>query len=437
MPLRTRACLTCRKRRIKCDATLPHCLMCKRTGKSCPGPLDGPLIVDMTANAKAGMKKRRQTDIDHAIAMHDSRGHHLDINPLVSTATTIAFFEKFLSLFTTNGENRDIGNQLTWLDRLPRLTASKSDPALVLALEATATAYGAIMSASGALTRQAHISYGTALRAHQAVLQKRGSSGDITIHMVSTSVCLSLFEAMQATTADAYRAHIYGAARLLEITGPGECGHGVLCQLFYHVRTQMLFIQLATNSCNVPLSAKKILYDTLLYKDPPMIQKLMCHITALLDLRAGCHGRPESLVEDLAFLKSGVDQLWLEYSAHKPDNRTDDMETFNDAFTALTVAYFSAARIISWVIMLDVANTAAWSRQSQVILNVASFVDVTRNAFAFMRMATPLLLVALHAQSREHRESVMSIFELWAKRSMKGISVLALDAVRRAEQKSS
>jgi hypothetical protein len=182
------------------------------------------------------------------------------------TATTTSFFENFLGFFTTDGEGKDIRNRLTWLQRIPQLVSSRSDRALVLALEATATAYGGIMSSNTNLTHKAHELYGTALRAHQAVLQQRGSSNDIAVHLVSTSVMLSFFEAMQATTADAYRAHIYGAARLFEVTGPGECGFGVLCQLFYHVRTQMLFVKIATCSYLVPLSAKKILRDTLLYE---------------------------------------------------------------------------------------------------------------------------------------------------------------------------
>lgn len=156
MPLRTRVCSTCRKKRIKCDGTLAQCLMCKRTGKSCPGPLEGPLIVDMTANAKNGMKRGRKKYSTSMLCAHSIQAHHLDIDPLVSTATTIAFYESFLNHFTSEGESKDIRNQLTWLQRLPDLVTDRSDKALVLALEATATAHGAIMSSNIAMTRQTH-----------------------------------------------------------------------------------------------------------------------------------------------------------------------------------------------------------------------------------------------------------------------------------------
>lgn len=120
--------------------------------KICPGPLEGPLIVDMTANAKNGMKRGRKTHSTPMLCANSIQAHHLDIDPLVSTATTIAFSESFLNHFTSEGESKDIRNQLTWLQRLPDLGTDKSDKALVLALEATATAYGAIMSSNTAMT---------------------------------------------------------------------------------------------------------------------------------------------------------------------------------------------------------------------------------------------------------------------------------------------
>ncbi|KAF2625795.1 hypothetical protein BU25DRAFT_306639, partial [Macroventuria anomochaeta] len=355
----------------------------------------------------------------------------------VKAVITKAFYENFLTHFTAEGEGKDIQNQLTWLQRLPTLAVDKSDNALVLALEATATAYGAIMISNAALTWHARDLYGTALRVHHNVLQKSGSTFDITIHMVSTSVLLSFFEAMQATTADAYRAHIYGAAKLLEITGPGQCAHGVLCQLFYHVRTQILFVQLASDQHSVPFPAKKILYDTLLYKDPPLIQRLMCCIAALRELHAQTYDKEHLDQETYGCLNLEVNQLWDEFSRQKPtknpnwQDTTAEIVLFNDAFTALTAAYFSSAHILLAILRPDTTDFPDLLHHSRMILDVAAFLDITHNAIAYMRMATPLLLVALHAQSFGHRNSVVGIFEIWSRESMRGISALALDAVHR------
>jgi hypothetical protein len=58
----------------------------------------------------------------------------------------------------------------------------------------------------------------------------------------------------------------------------------------------------------------------------------------------------------------------------------------------------------------------------------------TQDAIAFMRMAMPLLLVALHSQQQVFRTGATSRFAVWSGRSMRGISALALDAICRKEQ---
>lgn len=239
---------------------------------------------------------------------------------------------------------------------------------------------------------------------------------------------------MQATTTDAYQAHIYGAARLLESTGPGECAHGVLCQLFYHVRTQMLFIGVATDGYNVPVSVKKILYNTLLYKDLPMIQKLMGYITALQDLQACNDGAHKVFAKKYKWLKIHVDQLWVEYSAQNIVSQDTEAGSFLDAFTALAVAYFKASYLLFAIRSFCSRDTIALSLCSEAILDAADFLETTQNAIAYMRMATPLLLVTLHAPCRRHRAGAIGVFEFWSSKSMRGISVLALDAIHRQEE---
>lgn len=79
--------------------------------------------------------------------------------------------------------------------------------------------------------------YGTDLRIHQSLLQRSRDKNVITVNMVLTSVVFSFYKGMQATTAEGYCVHIYGAAKMLEVTGPRQCVMGVLCQLFYYART--------------------------------------------------------------------------------------------------------------------------------------------------------------------------------------------------------
>lgn len=437
MPARTRACSTCRTMRIRCDCTLPHCRMCSRLGKICPGPLQGPLIVDMTAKAKHGTKKRRSINKQRTLAqLQSDTVQYMQVNCVSQTpiqALVIqAFYANFLAQFAV-GERQDIQNELTWLQRLPGLATDRSNQALVLALEATATVYGAIMSSQNALDKHARELYGTALHVHHGLLQKSRSKDNITIHMVSTSVLLSFFEAMQATTADGYCVHIYGAARLLDITGPGECGQGVLCQLFYHVRTQMLFVQLATDYRSAPISAKRILYKTLQYQHPPLIQRLMCCIAALAELGSVMYPA------DIALLTNQVDQLWNEYSkSNTLCMYSLPMESvqFDNPFMAITMTFFSAAYILLAEHGPGSTDQIDAVHHFQLILDAAMYIDTDNNAIAFMRMSTPLLLVALHGCHHGLRTGAITRYQVWSTKCMSGISALALNAVRRKEQRA-
>jgi hypothetical protein len=387
--------------------------------------------VDMTAHAKYGMKKRRMPSY-----VHPSKTQHMRIDCIqqapVQAVVVKAFYANFMTHFTLRGEGQDIGNELTWLQRLSDLATGDSNGALVLALEATATAYGAIMSSQAALSKRARDLYGTALHLHHDLLQHHGSKKNITIHMVSTSVLLSFFEAMQATTADAYCAHIYGAAKLLELTGPGECGRGVLCQLYYHVRTQMLFIELAFSHHNAPrISDKKILYATLLYERLPLFHKLMCCITAL--------GESSDVTYEMkcASVKAQVEQLWSEFVDNHhfiSQDPSTQFGLFPDAFTALTVAFFTSVHILLAVCGCGVMDVESSGQYCQLILRAATYLDTDHNAIAFMRMAMPLLLVALHSQQQVFRSGATGRFAVWSGRSMRGISALALDAIFRKEQ---
>jgi hypothetical protein len=208
----------------------------------------------------------------------------------------------------------------------------------------------------------------------------------------------------------------------------------------------MLFVQLASGKQNTPISGKKILYDTLLYKDLPLIQKLMCCIAALGDLCDQTREGREHSLDATEALRLRVDQLWDEYSkktntSSKPypchDRATKSM-WFNDDHTTLTFVYFSSAYLLLSVIApLAPPLISGKTDFCQTILDAATFLDVRRNAFAYMRMATPLLLIAIHSRNEEHRKGSTDIFGFWSRGSMRGVSALALDAVRRIKERRS
>lgn len=243
MPPRTKACALCRRKRIKCDATLPSCNMCVRNGKVCPGPVDGPLIIDMTsqtvkrtnAGKKARPARKDTGKTSKAIVTKPVLSVASIAQPSTVNALQEAFFAKFVVYFASD---KDLQNKMTWLHVLPSWTADGSNPALTLAVRATSLAHTAATYHDLPLLQEACTMYGKALQSHQVVLAS--NQNKITPRMVSTSIMLSMFEAMLSTNGDAYREHIYGAAKMFDIAIPLDCSDGVMCQLFFHIRTQMV-----------------------------------------------------------------------------------------------------------------------------------------------------------------------------------------------------
>ncbi|KAF2715456.1 hypothetical protein K504DRAFT_457620 [Pleomassaria siparia CBS 279.74] len=429
MPPRTKSCAICRKKRMKCDATPPQCLMCIRTGRECPGIPEGPLFVDMTAKAGVGMKRRSKNNpvIQEPARVNQTPQDYIIDNLLLPQMYQIshramvieAFYAKFLAYFTSDGERYDLQNKKTWLHQLPQLAMDGSYTALTLAVQATASAYCGVETGNMSVVRDAWNTYGKALSMHARII--RSNPKVVTVHMISTSVMLSLLEAMSSTTSDAYREHISGAAKMLEATGPGECSQGVLCQLFFHIRTQMAFVYLTTRkSQRIPV--KKILIETLAYERLPTFQRLMSHIGMLAEIYVDktSPGSKEQLIDLAVYsgVKADIDALYLEYkeqaesrgevlSWKTSDGRTD----YRDSFTALSLAYFSAARILLTILAPRLAATFPnFTDHYASILSCAYYLKAHRIGCAYMRMAMPLYLVAVHSPEAEQRMSAIGNF---------------------------
>lgn len=141
-----------------------------------------------------------------------------------------------------------------------------------------------------------------------------------------------------------------------------------------------------------------------------------------------------------ALLELQVDQLRNEFNRQerKGSSRHDTAvrtRSFSNAFTTLTLAYFSSASIILAICCPGKRDLAGLKHHAQLILDAAIHLDTDQNPIAFMRMATPLLLVALHVECHGYRESAIDKFQSWSRRSMRGISALALDSVHRQVEK--
>ncbi|KAF2183443.1 hypothetical protein K469DRAFT_583069 [Zopfia rhizophila CBS 207.26] len=362
----------------------------------------------------------------------------------VSQAAIIneAFYANFLSYFTSDGEGKDLQNKMTWMHILPQLSSDGTNTALTLALRATAAAYCGVEAANISVVQDAFKTYGQALHNHARLLQSKPK--EVTVHMISTSVMLSLFEAMQSTTTGAYREHIHGAAKMIEVTGPGQCVEGVLCQLFFHIRTQMAFVYLTTQKSQA-ISVKRILSETLSYKRLPMFQRLMSHIAVLAEIYVNktAPNSQQQLIDLSVYssVKAEVGALWHNYQSDAVEAgqqlswKEDGRPMYRNGFTALSIAYFSAARILLIILAPRLSSTLLdFNDYYTTILDCATFLQAKRIGCAYMRMATPLYLVSLHSPSAAQRQQAIAIFEDWKKGCMGGISALALETIYKRQQ---
>jgi len=450
MPPRTNACATCRKKRIKCDATLPNCHMCLKFGRTCPGPGNGPIIIDMTAKAKSkpsGKEQIRDTatlvvyDVPQTMQWTLQISHRNPLNEI--------FYSTFLSYFTATGEGEDIQNKHTWLHKLPTFSADGTNTALEIAVQATASAFSGVKTRNAPLLQDACTLYGRALHMHSRLLRLKK---EITVHMVSTSVLLSIFEAMHATTASAYRAHVNGAAKMIEVAGPEQCWEGVLCQIYFHIRTQLVFVYLTSKeSGKNHVSTERALCNALNYERLPIMQRLLTLISRLSDIHVRLEdGEDADFVQQLedadvfeevrgainileTEYKDTADKKGYELTWKTPAGST----TYRNPYTALCIAYFATARLLLSIIapQLPVVHVDP-TDYCDVVLEATAFLYTVTIGCAFMRMSAPLYLVAMHGKRVEQRMKALAVFEEWKVTGLGGISALALEKIHERGAKS-
>ncbi|KAF2689825.1 hypothetical protein K458DRAFT_273559, partial [Lentithecium fluviatile CBS 122367] len=351
------------------------------------------------------------------------------------------FYSTFLSYFTATGEGEDIQNKQTWLHKLPAFSTDGTNRALEIAVQATASAFSGVKTKNVALLQDACNLYGKALHMHSHLLRLKR---DITVHMVSTSVLLSFFEAMHATTASAYCEHINGAAKMIELAGPGQCTQGVLCQVYFHIRTQLAFVYLTSKKHQSNNSAEKVLRNSLSYTKLPIMQRLLSLFSRLSEVYVRLEDGEEQdmgqQIDDsivVMEVQSAVDALEEEYKAAAEEKgerlswktSTGTIE-YRNPYTAVCIAYIAATRLLLSTLAARLPVTYLGPTDFfHVILNATAYLCTVKIGCAFMRMSSPLYLVAIHASMVDQRMKALAVFEEWKVSGLGGISALALESI--------
>ena len=206
----------------------------------------------------------------------------------------------------------------------------------------------------------------------------------------------------------------------------------------------MAFVYLTTRQGDKSsVCAEEVLRETLSYKNLPIFQRLIGHIVRLtalyLDLDdEGARRTPALLdLKEYMGIKADVDALWHEYSLDAEQrgqtlswvNPNGTVE-YRDAYTALCVAYIASTHVLFNILAPELAASYIdVTDYHQQILDIAEYLATFKIGCAFMRMATPLYLVAVHAKKKEQRVVAVGIFEKWRVIGLGGISALALESI--------
>ncbi|KAH9213033.1 hypothetical protein DL95DRAFT_168239 [Leptodontidium sp. 2 PMI_412] len=164
MVRRTRACQACHSRRMRCDETLPNCTQCLRAGRQCPGPIEGPMIVDVTAqtelraHSRPGSSLRRSRNSPTATTTMPS-----PISPSQIPSLVQNFFSHFLDHFASRSGG---GPGKFWLHELPSMSSSSTASGLELAVQAASTVFCANAASSPSYYAGSRAMYGQALQTH-------------------------------------------------------------------------------------------------------------------------------------------------------------------------------------------------------------------------------------------------------------------------------
>lgn len=231
MAHRTRACAPCRKRRMRCDETLPKCQQCLRAGRACSGPEQGPVIIDMTSNVVDRVRRPHSYTQKRAQLGQSS----INASPPTDVVMMEMFVTRYLTYFCGSSEDR----------RKPWMLRQYGDISTAgLPLQAVALAHYATEASQPEARVKSHDIYVKALAKHRTLvgqaLNGRWSQKSLALEMVSSNLILGYFEAAQSSGTDAYALHVHSAASFLHRIGPESCRSGLLNQLFYAVRSQLV-----------------------------------------------------------------------------------------------------------------------------------------------------------------------------------------------------
>ncbi|KIM97219.1 hypothetical protein OIDMADRAFT_168978 [Oidiodendron maius Zn] len=237
VPGRSKGCLTCRQRKVKCDQSLPECLQCREMRLSCPGARTGAFFMHTLLAPPAEILPNLSPLTHH----QPSRANFFDN----------LFVAHFIESFGNMKASPSPVPSTIWLDELPILVASFRPSLAKHSIRAgTMLLYGAY-ARDVSIQTEARRWYARALRDLRSLLLRGACAGDSAVAFNEDDICatvmLSHFESVAGTSVGAWVQHVEGASMMLEIRGPERCRFGFMHEIFRHLRLLTLVATMAQN----------------------------------------------------------------------------------------------------------------------------------------------------------------------------------------------
>ncbi|KAE8162836.1 hypothetical protein BDV40DRAFT_300086 [Aspergillus tamarii] len=350
----SKACHTCRRRRVKCDLGRPGCLRCKKFGYDCPGYRDlSRLGVDFRILTPESYPRRKRRDCGGQVTQNSEQDHDRyfhsavtrqpqQINLYTPTEQWEAHAKPFLlsqfTIVTLQGA-RVYGS----LDFLPQLLErAGTESTLYKVCDAIASAYFANRSCSDSVELGHRKLYVRALQSlSNDISNVERQSQDTTLAAVWLLCLYELIVGARGQEPRGWRTHGEALIGLLRLRGQNQFQSRIGCQLFQlayqtvqiqAIRTgRMPPPEAATwlQSMQTSAMAKKLLFlPALLYSD--LASRIYSAICDLLD--QGSHEKMLESINDIIIacktLESSIDAVFTECpAAQSRPGPSDDLAT--------------------------------------------------------------------------------------------------------------
>ncbi|KAK1252214.1 hypothetical protein MKX08_003401 [Trichoderma sp. CBMAI-0020] len=418
---RSRGCATCRKRRVKCDQSLPECLRCLGMGIKCPGARTDAFFVhtvvpdvSLRDSPSAALTPIKSKSPHTMMTMHPSRLSALQ--PSRANAFDQFFVSHFIDAFFGSARPSlpiPNGPSKIWLHELPGFLASPCPSPVQYSIRAASMlSYGTI-AGDVSIKTEACRWYMRALQSlrHLLSLDDLGSSLYSPESTVCAAVMLIHFETSAGTSPKAWLPHVNGAASLLEAQGPERCRDGFMHQIFRHLRLQTFVAAMADNRLHpfaslqwttVPFeNHPKLIFDNLV---DVLFVVLKCLSTANHLIASDASNTREMQAELGSLIQDARLQIheWrseaIFYVSLKEDHSPSVSET-EDVATSLDPRHF----MLPYTDIPSAALVSLYDAANMIVLRLLHLVSPTASLY--------------DARIQQHTQSILSAHEMISEKS--------------------